>query len=282
MGQWRILDAHQVDIEAIEQFCADFAPQVALMVEYLDHLRYSPHVRDYVLCVVPADTTEIAGICWIGGNIVPVNIPPGAAADLMDEIRRRGRRYSSMVGPKVDVDLLAAHMGRSFGQPRDIRAVQPHLEIHSRPEVTPDPDVAATSIADFDLLLPAAVHMFTEEVGYSPLASGGGYEERVRFLITQRRSLARIIHTKRGREVLFKADLGTVGYGVTQIQGVWVNPEYRGQGIAVPAIAATVNYAHQNFAPTVSLYVNDYNAPALAAYRRVGFEQTDTFATILF
>ncbi len=34
--------------------------------------------------------------------------------------------------------------------------------------------------------------------------------------------------------------------------------------------------------PVVSLYVNDYNAPALATYRRVGFEQVGTYATVLF
>jgi predicted GNAT family acetyltransferase len=32
----------------------------------------------------------------------------------------------------------------------------------------------------------------------------------------------------------------------------------------------------------VSLYVNAYNLPALAAYRRVGFRQVGTFATVLF
>ncbi|WP_258933656.1 hypothetical protein [Nesterenkonia pannonica] len=35
-------------------------------------------------------------------------------------------------------------------------------------------------------------------------------------------------------------------------------------------------------APTVSLYVNDYNAPALSTYRRVGFDQVGTYATVLF
>ena len=31
-----------------------------------------------------------------------------------------------------------------------------------------------------------------------------------------------------------------------------------------------------------ALYVNDFNAPALATYRAVGFEQVDEFATVLF
>jgi predicted GNAT family acetyltransferase len=46
-------------------------------------------------------------------------------------------------------------------------------------------------------------------------------------------------------------------------------------------MAAVVAGALRDIAPTVSLYVNDYNAPAVAAYQRVGFTQVGTFATVL-
>ena len=64
------------------------------------------------------------------------------------------------------------------------------------------------------------------------------------------------------------------------IQGVWVDPEHRGRGLAVPCMAATVALARQ-YVPTVSLYVNSFNAPALATYRRVGFRRHGDFATVL-
>jgi hypothetical protein len=47
-------------------------------------------------------------------------------------------------------------------------------------------------------------------------------------------------------------------------------------------MAAVVELARTSAAPQVSLYVNDYNAPALATYARVGFHTVDTFASILF
>ncbi|WP_284303884.1 GNAT family N-acetyltransferase [Mobilicoccus caccae] len=34
--------------------------------------------------------------------------------------------------------------------------------------------------------------------------------------------------------------------------------------------------------PLVTLYVNGYNAPALATYDRVGFDEVGRFATVLF
>ncbi len=47
-------------------------------------------------------------------------------------------------------------------------------------------------------------------------------------------------------------------------------------------MAAVVKYVLADIAPVVSLYVNNFNAPALATYKKVGFEQVDTFATVLF
>jgi predicted GNAT family acetyltransferase len=47
-------------------------------------------------------------------------------------------------------------------------------------------------------------------------------------------------------------------------------------------MAAVVAHVRRTVAPSVSLYVNDWNQPARRAYARVGFRQTDTFATLMF
>jgi predicted GNAT family acetyltransferase len=67
-----------------------------------------------------------------------------------------------------------------------------------------------------------------------------------------------------------------------QVQGVWVPPELRGRGHAARGMAAVVSAAIRSVAPVVSLYVNDFNAPARAAYRRVGFTEAGTFTSVLF
>ena len=83
-------------------------------------------------------------------------------------------------------------------------------------------------------------------------------------------------------EVLFKAEIGAATPSACQVQGVWVRPERRGEGISVGGMAAVVLLAQRHVAQVVSLYVNDYNLAARAAYRRVGFRETGTFASVLF
>jgi predicted GNAT family acetyltransferase len=47
-------------------------------------------------------------------------------------------------------------------------------------------------------------------------------------------------------------------------------------------MAAVLEIALRVVAPVVSLYVNDYNLPARAAYHRVGFREVGAFMSVLF
>ncbi len=136
----------------------------------------------------------------------------------------------------------------------------------------------ATS-ADLRELLPAAAAMFTEEVGFDPIARyGDGYAARLRTLIAGQRSA--IVTDVNGR-VIFKADAGIVNLDAAQVQGVWLHPDYRGYGLAKPFFAAAAQLLQRHY-PHLSLYVNDYNARALAMYRGTGWEQIGQFSTIIF
>jgi len=226
------------------------------------------------------DNGKLKAALLCGANVVPVNTSLIARQEFASVLSRSGRRSSSIVGPASEVLDLWSRLSPSWGSAREVRENQPVLAMREPSRVLSDDEVRYSTLADLDELVPACVAMFTEEVGVSPNSGGGAsaYRNRVAELVSARRSFVRYL----GDELVFKAEIGTVGSEVAQVQGVWVKPEYRGKGISVPAMAAVVKYVLADIAPVVSLYVNNFNAPALATYRNVGFEQVDTFATVLF
>ena len=223
---------------------------------------------------------QLESLCYSGANLVPVAATPDAVAAFADRALRQGRRCSSVVGPAEDIQALWALLRPQWGPAREIRPVQPVMVISGPPLVPPDPLVRQVLPDEIDILWPACVAMFTEEVGVSPLTGDGGasYRARLEQLIRAGRAFARI---EAGR-VIFKAEVGAVTPQACQIQGVWVRPECRGQGLAAPGMAAVAVDAARSFAPVVTLYVNEFNQPARAAYLRTGFTEVGRFMSVLF
>lgn len=224
---------------------------------------------------------HLRSLCYSGANLVPICAGPEAVRAFAERARRAGRRCSSIVGPAEPTAQLWRLLEPGWGPAREVRANQPLMETESpSADVEPDPLVRRVRKDETDVLMPACVAMFTEEVGVSPLAGDGGllYQARVAELVAAGRSFARIEDGK----VVFKAEIGATTPQACQIQGVWVAPEYRGRGLSETGMAAVVRYALADVAPIVSLYVNDYNTPARKAYRRIGFRETGAFMSVLF
>lgn len=226
------------------------------------------------------DDGHLKSALLLGANVVPINTSSVARQEFARVLSRQGRRCSSIVGQSEEVLDLWSLLEPAWGSSREIRRVQPMLAISRNSPIPVDKDVRYATKSDLDILMPACIDMFTGEVGVSPVAHGGGpaYRNRIAELISERRSFVKVVND----EVVFKAEVGAIGDGVAQIQGVWVRPALRGQGLAAPGMAAVVAKVREDIAPTVSLYVNDFNVAALATYQRVGFTQVDTFATVLF
>ncbi len=223
---------------------------------------------------------ELVAACHVGANLVPVLCSPDDARAFAERALTRTRSVSTVVGPHDAVDGFWHTVSASWGRPRELRWRQPHLQISGPPLVAADPQVRRTTRADLDELYPACVAMYTEEVGVSPEAGGGAelYRARVSQLISRGWSFARF---DEGR-LVFKAEVACASPHAAQIQGVYVPPDRRGQGLAAIGMAAVVEHVRQHVAPVVSLYVNDWNLPARRAYERVGFTQSATFSTVMF
>lgn len=225
------------------------------------------------------DDGILVGACWTGANLVPVELDPGFAGLVAAAASGSGRRFASAFGPAEQVLALHAELAGLGHTAHEVRAEQPLMTLDHPPAVEPNTNLTLGRLADFDRILPACAAMFEEEVGYSPFLGGKEfYSRRVEGLIRQGHSLA---HVTSSGEVVFKAELGAVTRDVTQIQGVWMNPGYRGQGLSAAYMAAVVEHARK-LAPVTSLYVNGFNLRARSTYERVGFRQVGTFATVLF
>lgn len=225
------------------------------------------------------DGVSLAAACWVGSNVVTVQATAEHAVVFAHWIVEHWQPHASIFGPAEPTLALMDVLHKAGIRAQEIRANQPLLTLSGPPLIAPNPALVVGKSRQFDELLIAAAAMFEEEVGYSPFLGGdGSYRRRVAWLISHGYSF---VHDETGGEIIFKADLGAVTKFATQVQGVWMNPRYRGQGLSASYMAAAVLLA-QVHAPTTSLYVNDYNTRARAVYEKVGFAQVGTFATVLF
>jgi uncharacterized protein len=217
-------------------------------------------------------------LCYAGANLIPLR---GRLSDLYafaDAALTVSRRCSSLVGRAEFVMPMWHRLEPAWGPARDVREHQPLMSLNSMPACAIDPEVRQVRPDEIDTYLVAAVDMFIGEVGVDPrIGDGGrGYRRRVASLIAAGRAWARF----EDGEVVFKAEVGSQSPAVSQIQGVWVHPERRGQGLGTGG-TATLAAVIVGTGRIASLYVNDFNTVARATYDRIGFVEVGTFATVL-
>ena len=215
-----------------------------------------------------------------GGNLTPAGGDARCWQALAEHVRTGRRRCTSIVGPDDAVRGLWSVLRTAWGPARAVREQQPLLVLdrsHSLP--AGDPRVRAVRSSELERYLPAAAAMFTEELEASPYAFGeASYRRRIGSLIGAGRAFA--LFADDG-SVLFKADLGALSPHTCQVQGVWVRPDLRNAGLGTAALIPVLQHA-LGLAPTVSLYVNDFNLPARRMYARLGMREVAMLSTVLF
>lgn len=219
---------------------------------------------------------EIVLMASLATNIVLASAPgverdvtAGAVAVVAERILTRMLPVRALISPAGLVEALWSHLRSRLDPPTVIRMNQPVYAIRRRFDY---PDFGAarySTMRDLDALVPCCAAMHKEEVGIDPLERDAtGYRERIRELIERKRSAILVVD---GR-IAAKCEFSAVTGDAVQLMGVWTHPAFRRQGHSKTLLREVCGHLFRK-GKTVTLFVNDFNTPAIALYEGLGFQR---------
>jgi len=104
-----------------------------------------------------------------------------------------------------------------------------------------------------------------------------GYRERIRELVEKKRSVIRVVD---GR-IASKCEYSAVTNDAVQLMGVWTDPRFRRQGLSRDLLREVCGHIFRR-GKAVTLFVNDFNKPAIALYESLGFHQIGTNRALIW
>jgi len=269
-GRWSIKSLTEGDVPAalsflqrdpllnvylISRLLEDRANAASQMVE----VRYN---RGIVLVASLSTNVVLAGDAE-----VPQDVTNAAVSIIAERLITRMVPVRAIISPAVLVEALWNAVKDRLDPPTVVRMNQPIYAIRGRLDYPDLGQAAYSSMRDLDALVPACAAMHAEEVGIDPLErDAAGYRERVRELIEKKRS---VIRKERGM-IVSKCEYSAVTPDCVQLMGVWTNPRARRQGHARALLREVCGHLARK-GKTVTLFVNDFNAPAIALYESLGF-----------
>lgn len=138
------------------------------------------------------------------------------------------------------------------------------------------PGLRLATQGDLKLVAPVHARMAFEESGVDPLlVDAEGFYRRCARRIEQKRVWLKV----ENNELIFKADIISDSPEVVYLEGVYVNPEKRGQGVGQRCVKDLTNELLQR-TKSVCLLVNQQNSAAQACYRKAGYKLRDHYDTL--
>lgn len=216
-----------------------------------------------------------SGAVLPAGDDVPAIVALGARA--AREPGRPGR--IQVIGPRESVAALREIYPGERALPR-LERDQVYLALDRAPQGAGEslPELRTARREDYAFLYQAGADLRAEELLEDPRqVDPEAYARRVEEEC--RDGWTWIWRDARG--LVFRAGISALTTNAAQVSGVYVPPALRGQGIARRALGELCTRLLQR-TRNVSLFVNDFNAPALALYHRLGFRPRAAWASAFY
>lgn len=235
-------------------------------------------VHDNMIALGIFDEEAIQSLVFVSGNAVPITVSPEAAALFANTPYVKYAQVASIVGEAHDVNNFwnAVRTSDSSRRVASVREQQPYLLLDHSLSLEGNLSVNYITEDDFEQFFDASYSMFVGEVGRAP-HNLETYRSRLIEQVQNERSLG---YFDELGVLRFKVDVPIVYKNVCQVQGVWMHPEWRGMGKSKRLFSEAISLIQRDIASRVTLYVNDFNEPALRLYRGLDFKEIATYSTI--
>jgi uncharacterized protein len=251
------------------------SPYVNVFISHVLLHDAPPRARNDVVLALENDA--ISGVAYCARQLAIAADDSALPAFAQHLRRRRGERM--IVGPRETVRALWNLIARWHPVPRLIRDRQLVMKIDRKllQRYEPRTTVRRATVEECAAIANGSADMVRQGLAYDPRRGSPDFAVGVRRMIEGGLWWVGIAN----RTICFLCNIGPWCEQTVQLQGIWTPPHLRGRGLATASLAAICDRLLET-SPTVSLYVNDFNAGAIALYRRVGFEHVADFQTILF
>lgn len=228
---------------------------------------------------------EITALLHLGGRSGAV-LPHGDDSAALEQLARQARLQRGhlpariqVIGPAAGVSAIVAELREDGLEPRlERRQVYMRLEGGDLPPIERLGELRPARPDDYALLHETGAALRLEELDEDPrVADPQGYGRRVE-------EECRDGYTWLWLEedgLRFRASISAATLDAAQVSGVYTPPDHRGRGYATRGLAELCGRLFER-SRNVCLFVNDFNAPALALYRRLGFRVIASWASAFY
>lgn len=218
---------------------------------------------------------KMSGVALIGRNTF-FEVRAGEALTSLARVARQHSEIKMVFGEAKRLAEFWRHYV-SPGQKFRLSKKELLFEIHDRPlNADGACELNRATTAELDQVVKAHAEMVRAETGVDPLAKDArGFRERCAARIGQ----GRVWVLMKDGELVFKTDVVSNTPEVLYIEGLWVNPKFRGRGVARKCISGFCRTA-LNGSNSVCGFVEAENLAAQSVYRRTGFSLCDRYEKV--